>query len=85
MFQQTVSECGNGDRSCLCSARERRREKRLAARQKVEEAINVTQFENKKAVSEEDIANSETELGASENVTEKEPFKIPQIDGLVTD
>ena len=59
------------------------REKRLAARQKVVEAIKVTQFENKKAVSEEINANSDTELGASENVTEKEPFKIPQIDALV--
>ena len=52
-------------------ARARRREKRLAARQTAEEARKVTQVENMKAASEEDNANSDTEVGASENVTEK--------------
>ena len=42
------------------SGRERRREKRLAARQTAEEA-------DKKAVSGEDTANSDTELGASDS------------------
>ena len=58
--------------------RERRREKRQAARKAADEAVKI-----EKAVSEEDAASSETEIGASGNVTETEPFKIPQVDGVV--
>ena len=59
-------------------SRERRREKRQAAIKAADEAVKI-----EKAVSEEHAASSETEIGASGNVTETEPFKIPQVDGVV--
>ena len=34
-------------------------------------------------MSEEDATDPDTEVGASGNCTETEPFKIPQVDGLV--
>jgi hypothetical protein len=64
-------------------ARERRTAKRLAARQADEEAIKVKEVEKDKATSEEDTANSDTELDATVNEADKEAFKIPQIDGIV--
>ena len=64
-------------------ARERRREKRLAARKAAEEAVEIVEVEKEKVVSEEDATNSDTEDDASGIETEREPFKIPQVDGLV--